>query len=304
MNNLKARLGINDKLSKIRPVRKKFNKVKDNIPLHEDFNFSCDLMFMPTDKFGFKYILVCVDLASDEFDIEPLKYKTPEHVLRAFKKMFTRPYLNKPEYTLTSDAGSEFQGVFKKWLFDESIYHKITNVGRHQQLANIDSLIRQLSGLFIGVAMEKEKSTGKLSKGWLTHVDAIREELNKIRKKDLPEDYTTHEYESLTTHRRVVRGKDEKDELIKPKFNVGDMVHVLLDRPEDSRGNKLTGRARIGDNRYDRNARRVRQILLYSGTVLHRYLVDGISNVSYSDSEFFESLISFYLAFSWLPSSS
>ena len=73
MNNLKARLGINDKLSKIRPVKKKFNKVKDNIPLHEDFNFSCDLMFMPTDKFGFKYILVCVDLASDEFNIEPLK---------------------------------------------------------------------------------------------------------------------------------------------------------------------------------------------------------------------------------------
>jgi hypothetical protein len=161
MNNLRALLGINDKLTKIHTAPKRFSKVKDNIPLHEDFNYMADLMFMPTDKFGYKYMLVVVDLASDEFDIQELKSKTPEHILKAFKLIFDRPYLNKPEYSITTDAGSEFQGVFKKWLYDESIFHKITSVGRHKQLGNIDSLIRQLSSLFIGIANEEEKKQTK-----------------------------------------------------------------------------------------------------------------------------------------------
>ena len=55
MNNLKTRLGIHDKLTKIRPTQKLFSKIKDNIPLHENYNFMADLMFLPNDS-GYKNI--------------------------------------------------------------------------------------------------------------------------------------------------------------------------------------------------------------------------------------------------------
>ena len=277
MNNLKARLGINDKLTKIRPTPKRFSKLKDNIPLHEDFNFMSDLMFLPTDKLGYKYMLVVVDLASDEFDMQELKSKTPDDILKAFEKIFARPYLNKPEYSLTTDAGTEFQGVMKKWLYDESIFHKVTSVGRHKQLGNIDSLIRQLSTLFIGLANEQEKKTNKVSKAWLKHIPIIRKELNKIRKKELPNNYTNHIYPSLTTHKKGI--------LIKQKFKVGDMVHVALDRPEDARGIKLKGRFRVGDNRYSLEPKRIKQVVFYPGPALHRYIVAGTHNISYAEGE-------------------
>lgn len=277
MNNLKSRLGIDDKLTKVRPTPKRFSKLKDNIPLHEDFNYMADLMFLPTDRLGYKYLLVCVDLASDEFDMQELKSKTPEAVLKGFEKIFARPYLNKPEYSLTTDAGTEFQGVMKKWLYDESIFHKITVVGRHKQLGNIDSLIRQLSTLFIGLANEQEKKSGKISKAWLKHIPIIRKVLNKVRKKELPKNYMTHIYPSLTTHK--------KGKLIKQKFKVGDMVHVALDRPEDARGKKQTGKFRIGDNRYSLEPKRIKQVVYYPGPALHRYIVYGINNVSYTEGE-------------------
>ena len=222
-------------------------------------------------------MLVVLDLASDEFDMQELKNKTPDHILKAFEKIFAREYLNKPKYSLTTDAGTEFQGILKKWLFDESIFHKVTAVGRHKQLANIDSLIRQLSTLFIGIANEKEKKTGKVSKSWLKHIPIIRKELNKIRKKELNEDYWNNIYSSLTTHKN---GK-----LIKQKFNVGDMVHIALDRPEDARGNKLKGKFRVADNRYDKNPRRIKQVVYYSGPGVHRYIVDHIHNAVYTDNK-------------------
>jgi len=42
-------------------------------------------------KKGNKYILVIIDLATNEFDIEPLKFKSAEDVLKGSKKIFI-PY--------------------------------------------------------------------------------------------------------------------------------------------------------------------------------------------------------------------
>lgn len=286
MNKLKLKLGIDDKLTKVRPGKKLFNKVKDNIPLVEHYNYMADLMFLPTDKFGFKYLLVVVDLANDEFDIEPLKNKESKHVLDAFQKMFKRPYLNKPEYSLTTDGGGEFSGVFQKYLFDESIFHKVTRKGRHKQLGNIDNLIRQLSILLVGLMNKEEMRTKRQSKTWVKYVNDIRKLLNEIRVKQLPDD--DYIYPSLTTsYTEPEDGKKTIYKRIKPKFKVGDLVHVMLDSPENALGNQQQGKFREADNRYTLEPLKIKQILLYSGKPLHRYLVEGIKNVSFTESEMF-----------------
>jgi hypothetical protein len=281
MKKLKAELKIDDTFTKVRNTKKKFSTVKDNIPLIENYNMMADLMFLPTDKFGYKYALVVVDLADDSFDIQELKNKDANVVLKGLKKIFTRPYIKKPYASLTTDAGTEFRGVFQDYLFDESIYHKTTRVGRHQQLANIDNLIRQISSLIIGLSNKEEMKTGKDSKTWVKHLPIIRKKLNEIRVKELPEDFRDFDYPTINT-------RTNENKIIPQKYKVGDYVYIKLDVPTNVNGKKLSGKFREGDMRYDSNPRKVTRVLYYSGNVLHRYLVEGITNASYSDDQMFK----------------
>jgi len=120
-------LGITRNYTKRRYQKKEeYTSVDDNKRLQEDCTFMMDIMELPTSAFGYHFLLVCTDIATHEFDIEPLKTKHADTVLKAFKKMIDRPYLNLPKYYMITDSGSEFKGVFKKYLYDESIYHKQT----------------------------------------------------------------------------------------------------------------------------------------------------------------------------------
>jgi hypothetical protein len=285
MKKLKAELGIDDTFTKVRNTKKKFSTIKDNIPLIENYNMMADLMFLPTDAFGFKYALVVVDLADDSFDIQELKSKDANVVLKGLKKIFTRPYIKKPYASLTTDAGTEFRGVFQDYLFDESIYHKTTKIGRHQQLANIDNLIRQISGLLIGLSNKEEMKTGKVSKAWVKHLPKIRKKLNELRVKELPDDFTEFDYPTISTR---TNGNGKLAKIIPQKYKIGDYVHIKLDVPTDVNGKKLSGKFREGDLRYDSKPRKVTRVLYYSGNVLHRYLVEGITNASYSDDQMFK----------------
>ncbi len=74
------------------PPDKKQNKVYDLIPHRKNYNYMMDLRHLPEDKKGNRYLLVCVDLGTNEFDIELLKDKTSKSVLTAFEHMFKRPY--------------------------------------------------------------------------------------------------------------------------------------------------------------------------------------------------------------------
>ena len=89
MNKLIKKLNIDETYTK--PViETKFNKVKDNIPHVKHYNYMADLLQLPETKDGYNYVLVVVDLATDMFDIEPIKNNSATLVLEAFKKMFKR----------------------------------------------------------------------------------------------------------------------------------------------------------------------------------------------------------------------
>ena len=281
MKKLKADLGIDETFTKVRNKKKKFNNVKDNIPLIEHYNYMADILFLPTDAFGYKYALVVVDLANDEFDIQELKHKNANATLKGFEKMFNRDYIKKPYASITTDAGTEFRGEFQDYLYNESIYHKTTRVGRHKQLGNIDNLIRQISSLLIGLANKQEQKTGKISKAWVKHLPIIRKELNKVRVKELPDDFTEVDYPSPST-----RGNLNK--IIKQKFKVGDEVHVALDNPTNVHGVKQSGSFRTGDLRYDPKPRTIKRVLYFTSGALHRYMVSGITDASYTDDELFK----------------
>ena len=47
--------------------------------------------------------------------------------------LFTRDYIKKPYASLKKDGGTEFKGIFHKYLYDNDILHKAG-------LANVESL--------------------------------------------------------------------------------------------------------------------------------------------------------------------
>jgi hypothetical protein len=117
-------LNINEKFNKRLKKDKVYNHVKDGIPLIVGYNYMADLLYLPTAKFGFKYLLTMVDLATDKFDMEPLKDKDSQIVLNAMLKIFKRGILKEPKYSIKTDNGTEFKGIFHWYLFYKNMdYH-------------------------------------------------------------------------------------------------------------------------------------------------------------------------------------
>ena len=265
----------------VKPVhksKKKYNKVVDNIPLVEDYNFQADLLFLPETKEGFKYLFVVVDLSNREFDIEPLKDKKPETTLKALKTIFKRKHLNKPFASFKTDNGNEFKSVFHKYLVDEKILHKVALTGRHRYTAVVERLNRELGKVFNHYMNSKEIKTGKPYNEWTDILNEVREKLNKIRKLELLPQNKYHYEPFLTSD--------------KPKFKIGQMVHRLLDEPRNALNEKQsTSSFREGDFRFSLTHYKIKDIVYFSGNVNYRYILEGIHGTSFAEFELIPSTL-------------
>ena len=276
MKGIFDKLNINTKFTKEIKRPKYFTKVKDIVPHQENFNFMADLLIMPKTKEGFKYLLVVVDLGNDEFDIEPMKNKEAKTALDSLKKMFKRKYLKIPKYTLATDDGSEFKSVFQKYLYDNSIFHKVALPNRHSQMSNVESLNKQLGRLFIGYMNKMEEETGKSFNEWTDIIEIIRKDLNVYRKK-----------KTINPYKQKFQVFDSIKE---PKFKVGDIVYRQSDVPLNALGKQQpTKTFRTGDYRYDMIPKKITQILYFGGDVPYRYMLEGISRASYTENQLIKS---------------
>ena len=273
MNKLLSKLEIDETLTKAPKKQKIFNKVKDNVPPIEDYNYMADLLELPTTKKGLKWCLVVADLANDAFDIEPLKNKESKTTLQGLKNIFKREILTKPKMSLTTDGGTEFKSVFNKYLEDNIIDHKTTFPYRHKQIANVESLNKQLGRLFNGYMNAKEKKSGKQFNEWTEAIPIIREESNTLRIKQLPPNIFE------------IKPPDFNLEA-EPKFKEGDIVYYKLDYPQDALGNKQpTANFRTGDHRFSSVPKKIIKLLMFPKTPTFRYMLEGIKNASYSEYE-------------------
>ena len=312
MNNLRASFDIDDTYTKLyrRPTHPdQMTKVKEQIPLVADYNYMADVLYLPTDKFGFNKLLVVCDIADDMFDIEKMKGESAEETLNAFKKMMKRDIIKVPYASLLTDGGSSFKGVFHKYLYENGVNHRVARPGRHHQLSNVDSLCRQLGMVFNGIMNMKEEETGKVSKAWTHAIDEVRGKLNNYRRSrgvKLPKDLTTYEYPIFDNvipkikikKIKTKKGGDLKEEVeahptdpneytqIKPKYKVNDLVNVLLEEPQTILGKKQpTKNFRMGDLRLEKKKRKILKVLYYSGPNHYRYLIQGLPGASYTEQE-------------------
>jgi len=272
MDKILKELKIDEKYSKPVKIKKQFSKVKDNIPLKADYNFMADLLELPETKKGFKYLLVVVDLATDEFDIEPITNNKSLTVVDAMKRMFKRKHIKKPYASIRTDGGAEFKDAFDKYCYENNILHKIGVAGRHQQTANVERLNRELGRLFNGYMNAIEEKTGETYKEWVEVVPKVRTMLNDFRKK--PEgDPFTDIYPTV-------------DLTVQPKYKIHDVVYRMSEKPLDALGRKQnTQNFRMGDYRWERIPRKIVKVLRYAGKVPIRYILENLPNVAYAEYE-------------------
>ena len=115
MDKLLKKLKINEEFTReIRGI--KFDRVKSTVYPKSGYNFMADLLHLPQTKYRYRYLFVIVDLHSNNFDIEPIRSKTPEDVLKGMKKIMTREYIPEIKASIRTDSGSEFKGIYHKWL--------------------------------------------------------------------------------------------------------------------------------------------------------------------------------------------
>lgn len=268
------KLDIDETFTKPPKKQRIFNKVKDNVPPIEHYNYMADLLHLPKTKKGYQYAFVVVDLASNKFDVEPMKTKTSQSALNALKSVFKRKILTKPYMSMTTDSGTEFKDVFHKYLNNEDIDHKVAKPYRHKQLANVENLNKQLGRLFNGYMNTYERRTGKPYREWDLAIPIIREDLNELRERKLPENIFEIDAPNIN-----LKAKE-------PKFKVGDIVHIKLEVPESALGERQnTTNFRVGDYRFDTVPRKVIKILIYPGTPTYRYMVNDINNASFTEDE-------------------
>jgi len=276
MNDLINELKIDETLTK--PVRKqkhkKYNRIIDSIPLVENYNMMADVLHLPTDKKGYKYLLVVVDLASSEFDIEPMKTEDSKETLKALKVMFRRKHISKPYASIRTDGGASFKKHFHKYLIDNIILHKTGLAGRHTQSSAVENLNRTLGRLFNGYMNSVESETNNTYREWTDIVSLVRDKLNKIRKKDRSKNNPVTDVKAVPN-------------ITQPsKLNVGDLVHRKLDKPQNALSHTLSSDVfREGDYRWTKLPNKITEILFYSGDVTYRYLLNGIKNASFTEDE-------------------
>ena len=179
---------FDNKLTK-RRVRsqKEYNSFEDNMRLEANCNYMSDILFLPTAKYGFKYLLIVLDIATRQFDCEKLKNKDSTVVLKGFKKICSNSdYLTIPKYSLITDSGSEFNLLFKI-IYIMSIFHKTVPKGNHTALSPIDNLCYQLGKILNDYMSSVEIQTGKVYRQWPDILDTVIIEMNKIRKRELPD---------------------------------------------------------------------------------------------------------------------
>jgi hypothetical protein len=214
-----------------------------------------DLLFLPNDK-GYKYLLVVVDVSSHKCDAEALKSKKPQSVLNAFIKIYSRGILQYPK-RIEVDDGTEFKGPIPNFFFESGVAIRRAKPGRHRQQALVERYNQLFGVLLFRKMTAKQLLNRKINTQWITHYKKVRDQINEHAKP------TKNITKSPICH-------GDSCNLL----NIGTKVLVALDNPQESTGQKLSGRFRSHDIRFSPEIRVVKEVLIKPNSP-PLYLLDG-----------------------------
>jgi len=215
-------------------VQKEFGTI--DVP-DENWAHQIDVLFLPADsKKGTKYALNVVDVYSRKVDGRPIGSLKMELCTHALDDIYNESMsLSKPRCII---ADHQFDNpIFKKWCADNGINLQISQVNRHQQLAQVERLNKTLGTWIFQIETEQELKTGKPNTDWIGIYHQLLDIINKARKTPKQQD-------------------NSNDDIIEDKTNTlllpGTKVYLKIpkDEAQDVRGNRLHGTLRDADPKW------------------------------------------------------
>ena len=171
---------------------------------------------------NFKYALVIIDIYSRYLWVIPIKTKTATATLDGFKKIGKKHY---PK-NITSDSGSEWKGVFAKYLVSNKIKHKEVEIGDHRSLGIVDRVIRTIR--------DKLRLLWEINDNfdWISHIDKLVKEYNNKK-----HNTTKAKPIDILEGKKTNKQRITRSNLIQA-FSVNDRVRKLLTRSRFGKGGK------------------------------------------------------------------
>jgi hypothetical protein len=231
-----------------------------------------DLLYLPEDVSGDKYLLVIADIGSPACDVKPLANRDATTALKAIDYIYKNSKYLKPPNFIHVDAGTEFTSLVEEYPKRKPpIGVRVAAVGRHSQQSIVESLNRSIGEAILKIQLNNALATDEPDseqRDWLDYIPDILELLNSREKKPAPK---------LPKGNPVVKCKG--DECI--TFMIGDKVRVLLDHPQTTFGKRLYGTFRSGDIKWSVKPYVIDNIFLLPNTVI-RYSVKGNNDNTFS----------------------
>jgi hypothetical protein len=257
-----------DALLKV-PIRDKpVNTPQIQVP-KENAIHQIDLLYLPIDPSKNRYCLVAVDLATGKMDAEPIKDRDSVAVANAMKNIYKRKILSAP-YIIEVDDGSEFKGSFPAEMKKLGVNHMRTKkAGRSRQQAKVEGMNYVLGRLLQRQMLAEEMLTGERSTEWVDDLPRAVKLINE------------HMSHKPLTFDGPPRCEGNSCNVLEE----GTHVRVIYDKPMDYvTGERLHGKFRAGDVRFDPTDRVIEQIIIKPDQP-PMYLVSGIPNVAYTKNQ-------------------
>ncbi|GBC21605.2 DDE-type integrase/transposase/recombinase [Rhizophagus irregularis DAOM 181602=DAOM 197198] len=220
-----------------KPLKEKSSERPRVVVWKPNATHQADLAEMPVNPKGFHYFLVVVEIAGKRVDAEPLKDKTANRVLNGFVKIYRRNRIKPPTHRIETDSGSEF-----------------TN----DQQSYAERAIQAIQEPLLKRMVAQELKTGVTSVEWSEDFHDVVSKIDEIWQRNPPD---------IPTGSPKVSKKTEL-------LSEGTHVRVKLDEPISVLGNKLHGKFRTGDIRWNPNIRVIKKMIL-SPEQPPTYLLDG-----------------------------
>jgi hypothetical protein len=232
-----------------------YKEVKKNV------SHQADILFLPTDKFGYKYCLVITDIYSRITDAIELKYKDADSVLKGAIKIYNRGILPYPLVRIIVDDGNEFYGEFEQYFKKRNILVKHLPAGKH--LGIVDSKIKVIGTALFHQMEQVEYKTNKVSKAWVKNLPEVITLLNEytVEMKQKTKDKNPGGKDTLFPHNNKL-------------LEIGTKVRYALFKPKDILGTTQSGKFRATDVKWSKDIHTVDNILLIPDSPV-MYIING-----------------------------
>lgn len=243
IDKLEELIGNNDVVREVyKPIQKETIYGSLQI-LAPDIVHQIDILYLPKDEKGFKYLLLVVDMHTKLIEGRALMNRNFEQtVMHALEDIYEKSTtFNIPRCLYGDD---EFNNRYiKDWCNVHSINLKIAVVDRHRQLSLINTACKTIGTVIFKYQLGVELDTKKPYKNWHTVYRKIIDILNEHTKKNTKLATPASDKDKIN----ILHNRD------KNILKIGDHVRLSQVHPVDfTTGQKLIGKLRSTDPKWSK----------------------------------------------------